>query len=347
MVHNMMMQTGKKSSRIPLLPLLFLLLALAVLVSILIGRYSISWSSFLSLLAGGGGPKTMDDQAQMVLFQVRLSRIGAAVMIGAALAGAGSAYQGIFKNPMVSPDILGASAGAGFGASVAISLGWNALGVQLLAFGCGMIAVLLAYLMSLAIGRQTGGTTLILVLTGMVVGALFTAFISIIKYVGDPYDTLPAITFWLMGGLSYVTGYDLLVMLFPFLLGGVPLLLLRWRLNILSLGDEEANTLGVDTAKMRGVVILCATLLSSSAVAVGGMIGWVGLIVPHLARMIAGPDYQKLLPVAMVLGGIFLLVVDDGARCLFAMELPLGVLTAVVGAPFFLYLLFRGRRSFL
>lgn len=346
MAHNME-QSGKKSSRIPLLPLLFLLLAVVVLVSILIGRYSISLPSFLSLLGIGGGQKAMDEQAQIVLFQVRLSRIAAAVMIGAALAAAGSAYQGIFKNPMVSPDILGASAGAGFGAALAISLGWNALGVQLLAFGCGIVAVLLAYLMSGAIGRKMGGTTLILVLTGMVVGALFTAFISIIKYVGDPYDTLPAITFWLMGGLSYATNYDILVMLLPFLLGSIPLLLLRWRLNILSLGDEESNALGVDTVKMRGVVILCATLLSSSAVAIGGMIGWVGLIVPHLARMIVGPDYQKLLPAAMVMGGIFLLVVDDVARCLFAMELPLGVLTAVVGAPFFLYLLFSGRRSFL
>ncbi len=344
---NNMEQTSNKGSRIPILSLFFLLLVMVVLVSILIGRYSISLSSFLSLLHIGGGQEAIDEQAQIVLLQVRLSRIAAAVMIGATLAVAGSAYQGIFKNPMVSPDILGASAGAGFGAALAIFLGWNALGVQLSAFGFGIVAVLLAYLMSIAIGRKTGGATLILVLTGIVVGALFTAFISIIKYVGDPYDTLPAITFWLMGGLSYVTNYDILVMLFPFLLGGVPLLLLRWRLNILSLGDEESNALGVDTAKMRGVVILCATLLSSSAVAVGGMIGWVGLIVPHLARMVVGPDYQKLLPAAMVMGSIFLLAVDDVARCLFAMELPLGVLTAVVGAPFFLYLLFIGRRSFL
>lgn len=331
----------KPNSRF-LLPGLILLLAALVFVSLLIGRYSIPLSAFPALFGLGGDA---DSQAQTVLFGVRLVRIIAAVMIGAALATAGSAYQGIFKNPMVSPDILGASAGAGFGASLAISLGFNALGVQLFAFCCGLVAVGLAYGLSMVIGRRAGGT-LILVLTGMVVGALFQAGISIIKYVGDPYDTLPAITFWLMGGLSYVTGSDLLVMLVPFLLGVVPLLVTRWRLNVLSLGDEEAGALGVNTGRMRLVVILCATLLSSSAVAVGGMIGWVGLIVPHLARMAAGPDYHRLLPIAMVGGGAFLLAVDDIARCLFAMEIPLGVLTAVAGAPFFIWLLYKGRRSF-
>lgn len=332
--------------RFPLLALLFLLLIILVFVSILIGRYSIPPASFLALLGWGGPEQMMDEQAQIVLFQVRLSRIAAALLIGAALAIAGSAYQGIFKNPMVSPDILGASAGAGFGASLGISMAWNALGVQFIAFCCGILAVTLSYSLSMVIGRRFGAT-LILVLTGMVVGSLFSAGISIIKYVGDPYDTLPAITFWLMGGLSYVTNDDIWIMLGPFLLGAVPLLLMRWRLNVLSLGDEEAEALGVATARMRRIVIVCATLLSSSAVAVGGMIGWVGLIIPHLARMIAGPDYQRLLPVAMLLGAIFLLLVDNVARCLFAMEIPLGVLTAMVGAPFFIGLLYNGRKSFL
>ncbi len=319
----------------PFVLLLGLLLA-AMFLSLLVGRYSITLEALLS-----------DSLAGRILLQVRLSRIVAAVVIGSALSAAGSAYQGIFKNPMVSPDILGASAGAGFGASLAISLGLNALWVQLLAFVCGMAAVMLAYLMSLAVGRQGSESTLILVLTGMVVGSLFTAGISLIKYVGDPYDTLPAITFWLMGGLNYVTSYDLLFILPPFFLGAAPMLLLRWRLNLLSLGDEEANALGEESTKLRGLVILCATLLSSSAVAVGGMIGWVGLIVPHLARMVVGPDYKRLLPAAMVLGGLFLLVVDDLARCLLPMELPLGVLTALLGAPFFLGLLFQGRRGFI
>jgi iron complex transport system permease protein len=181
----------------------------------------------------------------------------------------------------------------------------------------------------------------------MVVAALFTALISMIKYIGDPYDTLPAITFWLMGGLSYVTNYDLILLLIPMLLGGVPLLCIRWRINLLTLSDEEADSLGVNTVYLRAFVILCATLLSTSSVAVGGMIGWVGLIIPHFARMLTGQDYRQMLPAAMLLGSLFLLVVDDAARSAFPMELPLGVLTAVIGAPLFLYLLFQGRRSFL
>lgn len=329
-----------------ILGLAFLLLAVMI-VSLFVGRYPISWQTFLDLLGIGSGVSNNLEQSQVVFFQVRVVRILAAIMIGAALAMAGSAYQGIFRNPMVSPDILGASSGAGFGAALAISLGINALGVQVLAFVFGVAAVMFAYLLSLAIGRRGGGITLILVLTGMVVSSLFTAFISIVKLLGDPYDTLPAITFWLMGGLSYVTSSDLLVMLLPFILGGGVLLILRWRLNVLSLGDEEANALGVNTMRLRAVVILCATLLSTSAVAIGGMIGWVGLIVPHFTRMLVGPDYHRLLPTAMLVGSIFLLLVDDVARGLFALELPLGILTAVLGAPFFLCLLFRGKRGFL
>ena len=150
-----------------------------------------------------------------------------------------------------------------------------------------------------------------------------------------------------MGGLTYVTKGDLFIMLIPFAAGMIPLLLLRWRLNILSFDDEEASSLGVDTKKTRVVIILCATLMSSSAVAVGGMIGWVGLIVPHIARMLTGPDYSRMLPCSMLTGGLFLLIVDDIARCLFAQEIPLGVLTAIIGAPFFLYLMFRGKKSFI
>lgn len=326
---------------------LSLLLLAAIMLSLFVGRYPISWQTFLDLIGIGNGGSADLEQSQTIFFQVRVVRILAAVMIGAALAMAGSAYQGIFRNPMVSPDILGASSGAGFGAALAISLGINAFGVQVMAFLFGILAVMFAYLLSLAIGRRGGGMTLILVLTGMITSSLFTAFISIVKLLGDPYDTLPAITFWLMGGLSYVTSSDLLIMLLPFALGGGTLILLRWRLNVLSLGDEEAGALGVNTMQLRTIVILCATLLSTSAVAVGGMIGWVGLIVPHFTRMLVGPDYHRLLPTAMFIGAIFLLLVDDVARSLFALELPLGILTAVLGAPFFLVLLFRGNRGFL
>lgn len=287
------------------------------------------------------------EAASLVLFEARIARIAAAVLIGAALSAAGASYQGIFRNPMVSPDILGAATGASFGAALAILFGASALMIQVSAFCFGLAAVAAAYFASSVLTRQSGGATLTLVLTGMVVSALFSAFISIVKFVGDPYDTLPTITFWLMGGLTYVTKGDLFIMLIPFAAGMIPLLLLRWRLNILSFDDEEASSLGVDTKKTRAVIILCATLMSSSAVAVGGMIGWVGLIVPHIARMLTGPDYSRMLPCSMLTGGLFLLIVDDIARCLFAQEIPLGVLTAIIGAPFFLYLMFRGKKSFI
>ena len=328
--------------------LLLLLLAAAV-ISVMVGRYSITPSTLLDIITNLGGPYDSEETeaAALVLFESRLARIAAAVLIGAALAAAGAAYQGIFRNPMVSPDILGAATGASFGAALAILLGGNALVIQISAFCFGLAAVAAAYFVSSALTAQSGGATLTLVLTGMVIAALFSAFISIVKFVGDPYDTLPTITFWLMGGLTYVTKSDIFIMLVPFAAGMIPLMLLRWRLNVLSLDDEESSSLGLDTKKMRGIIILCATLISSSAVAVGGMIGWVGLIVPHIARMIAGPDYSKMLPCSVLIGGLFLLVVDDLARCLFAQEIPLGVLTAIIGAPFFLYLMFKGKKSFL
>jgi iron complex transport system permease protein len=248
---------------------------------------------------------------------------------------------------MVSPDILGAATGAGFGAALALLLGGGLFTVQASAFFFGLLAVAAAYGFSALLARGGEGATLTLVLTGIVISALFSALISIVKYVGDPYDALPAISFWLMGGLAYVTKYDVVFMLAPFLVGTAPLLLLRWRLNVLSFPDEEANALGVDARRMRGLVILFATLISSSSVAVGGMIGWVGLVTPHIARMTAGPDYKRMLPCSMLMGAIFLPVVDDVARTVFPQEIPLGILTALIGAPFFLYLMFRGKRGFI
>lgn len=324
-------------------------LAAAIILSVMIGRYLIPPGELLQVIGAQitGKNPALEQTAGTVLVQVRLARIAGAVLIGGALSMAGAAYQGIFRNPMVSPDILGASAGASFGASFAILMGFNTVLVQVLAFVCGILAVQLAMLVSGRLARGGNGTVLVLVLTGMVVSALFSAFVSITKYVADPYDTLPAITFWLMGGLSYITGQDVLVMLAPLLLGALPLLLLRWRLNVLSLEEEEAKALGVDTVKLRAVVIFCATLMSSSSVAVAGMIGWVGLIIPHMARMTVGPDYKVLLPVSLLMGGLFLLLVDDFARCAFAQEIPLGILTAIAGAPFFLYLISQGRRGWI
>jgi iron complex transport system permease protein len=280
-----------------------------------------------------------------VLWQIRLPRILAAMMIGGGLSAAGAAYQGLFRNPMVSPDLLGASAGAGLGAALGILFSLGTVGVQVFSFLGGLAAVALTYSIGKRVGRCQG-VTLGLVLSGILVATLFSSTISFIKYAADPYGKLPAITFWLMGGLSSVSSEDVLWILLPTgLLGIVPLLGLRWRLNVMSFGEEEAMAMGVDPAKVRVVVVVCATLLTSAAVSVGGIIGWVGLLVPHLARMAVGPNYRLLLPASLVLGGSYLLLIDDAARCLSRVEIPLGILTAWAGTPFFVYLMLRSKRS--
>lgn len=326
---------------------LIFLLIIVLILSFCMGRYPIHPQTLPGLIGSfirGTGDR---NDPVWILAGARVVRIAVAFLTGAGLSAAGAAFQGIFRNPMVSPDILGAATGASFGSALAILLGTGIVVIQISAFGFGLIAVAIACGVSSAMAGRGNSATMTLVLTGMVVSALFSALISIIKYIGDPYDTLPTITYIQMGGLTYVTAEDLWFMLGPLLTGMVTLILLRWRLNILSFEEEEASSLGVNPARLRIVVILAATLVSSSAVAVGGMIGWVGLIVPHIARMVAGPDYSKMMPGAILTGGIFLLVMDDVARCISAQEIPLGVLTAVVGAPFFLYLMFRGRKSFL
>ncbi|MGI6205191.1 MAG: FecCD family ABC transporter permease [Anaerovoracaceae bacterium] len=343
-----MNKLGKKTNIPVLAVLLVVAFVITVLISIMVGRYSISPSQLLQLIGGAGKSSGSSlHTADIVFFQSRIARVAAGAIIGAALSCAGAAYQGIFHNPMVSPDILGAATGASFGAALAIFLGWDTIFVQLSAFCFGLLAVGVAYFTGNAVTSKIGESTVTLVLTGMVVSSVFSAFISIIKFAGDPYDTLPAITFWLMGGLTYVTNDDVLFMIVPFIVGIVPIILFRWRLNIMSLDEEEAQSLGVNTKAMRTVYVVCATLISSASVAVGGMIGWVGLIVPHISRMLVGPDYSKLIPCSIAVGSIFLMIVDDLARCLFAAELPLGVLTSLIGAPFFLWLLFRGGRSFM
>ncbi|MEL7609361.1 MAG: iron ABC transporter permease [Bacillota bacterium] len=339
-----MKDNGKTHALI--LIVLFGTLALAVIISFLLGRYDMTLKQFFQTLFSHFTGITPDPVMEKVIFQTRFPRILVAIIIGGGLSISGAAYQGTFRNPMVSPDLLGASAGAGFGAAMAILLSFNHFGIQAMAFLFSILAVFLSYGISSAISR-TGSNVLSLVLTGMVVSALFQAFISIIKYLADPHAILPAITFWLMGGLASVLNSELLILLIPVLIGAVPLFLLRWRMNALSFGDEEARMLGIHPQRMRIIIILCSTLITAACVAVGGMISWVGLIIPHLARMIVGPNYRKQLPASCLLGSIFLLIVDDVARCLTASEIPISILTAVIGAPFFLYLLFRGRKSWL
>src|SRR5262245_50511918 len=277
---------------------------------------------------------------EIVFGRVRLPRVAAGMLVGAALAGAGAAYQTLFRNPLVSPDILGVASGAGLGAVAGILLSLPVAGIQGAAFVGGLVTVALVYLIAAALRGHD--RTLVLVLGGVVVGALAGACISLVKILADPYDQLPAITFWLLGSLAGVKLGDLAVTAPLVLVGLVPLVLWRWRIGVLSLGDDEARALGVDVTKLRGAVIAAATLMTASVVAISGVIG---LMIPHIARMLVGPNFARLLPAAMLLGAAFMLVVDTAARSLARVETPLGILTAVLGAPFFLWLLARGKKT--
>jgi iron complex transport system permease protein len=277
---------------------------------------------------------------ETVIFQVRLPRVLLAMFVGAGLSISGASFQGMFQNPLVSPGILGVSAGAGFGAALAILLSGNDAVIQISAFGFAILAVALTYRIS-RVYKTT--PVLMLVLSGVVVGALFLALIGLIKYVADPYEKLPAITFWLMGSLSDASVKHLTTVVPPIVAGSIGLLLVRWRMNILSMGDEEARSLGINTELLKRFIIICATVVTAAAVCVSGMIGWVGLVIPHVARMIVGPDHKVLLPASLSLGAGYLLVIDNIARTATSAEIPLGILTAIIGAPFFAYLLRKTR----
>ncbi|MGD9827381.1 MAG: FecCD family ABC transporter permease [Hyphomicrobiaceae bacterium] len=318
-------------------------LAALLVVAIGIGKFPIATTdiltAFWNALTGHGSKGPIET----VLFSVRLPRVLAAVLVGAALAAAGAAYQGLFRNPLVSPDILGVSTGAGLGAVLGIFLSLPVAGIQLLAFVTGLATVGLVYVVAGLVRNRE--PLLVLVLAGVVVGSLAGAVISLLKILADPYDQLPAIVFWLLGSLSSVRSGELWSAAPLAAAGLVPMLLLRWRINVLSLGDEEARSLGVEAGRLRLVVIAAATLMTASVVAIAGVIGWVGLIIPHLARMLVGPNFDRLLPASLLMGGTYLLLVDTLARSLAQTEIPLGVLTAMVGAPFFLWLLARGEEG--
>jgi iron complex transport system permease protein len=319
-----------------------LLVALPVLlffISFLIGRYPVSPPEVLVTLIFLPLGHYVDPTIQSIVWEIRLPRIIAAMIVGAALSISGVSFQGTFQNPLVSPDILGVSSGAGFGAALAILLFGDMFFVQISAFVFGLIAVGLTYSISRSF---RGSRTLIMVLCGIAIAALFGAFISMTKYLADPYDKLPAIVYWLMGSLSAVSIDDLYLILIPMIIGFSVLIMIRWRLNILALGDEEAQSLGIDVKRLRMIIIVCCTLLTAAAVSISGIIGWVGLVIPHVTRMIVGPDHKKLLPATICVGAFFMLLVDNVARSLVQIEIPLGILTAMIGAPFFLYLLRKG-----
>ena len=264
-------------------------------------------------------------------------RVLAAALVGAALAVAGTAFQGLFRNPLVSPDILGASSGAALGAVLGIFFSLGVFAIQALAFVGGLVAVTAVYLIGSAVRARD--PILVLVLTGVVIGSLLGAGVGLVKYLADPYNQLPAMTFWLLGSLAATGVSDLVPLFGPVALGTLVLVALRWRINVMSLPDEEARALGLPTGPLRVVIVAAATLVTSASVATAGIIGWVGLVVPHMARSLVGPDFARLIPAAALLGGGFLLVIDTLARTMAAIEIPLGILTALVGTPFFIWLL--------
>ena len=273
-----------------------------------------------------------------VIWQVRGPRVLAAVLVGAALAVAGTAFQGLFRNPLVSPDILGASSGAALGAVLGIYLfARRVRRSRRFAFAGGLVAVAAVYLIGSAVRARD--PILVLVLTGVVIGSLLGAGVGLMKYLADPYNQLPAMTFWLLGSLAATSVADLVPLFGPVALGTLVLLALRWRMNVMSLPDEEARALGVPTGPLRIAIVAAATLVTSASVATAGIIGWVGLVVPHLARSLVGPDFARLIPAAALLGGGFLLVIDTLARTMAPIEIPLGILTALIGTPFFIWLL--------
>ena len=337
---------ARRRGRWPAVSVLSVLLLVVAAGSFAVGITAYPPSTILEVVLAhlSGRAAAVPRVDDVTIWVVRMPRIVAAVLVGGALAAAGAAYQALFRNPMVSPDLLGASGGAGVGAALGILLSWSSAAVQLSAFALGLGAVLVTYAVGTVVGRGRE-STLTLVLTGIVVSSLASALISLTKYVADPDDKLPQITFWLLGGLDTVRIPALLWLGVPILVGAVPLLVLRWRLNVLSFGDDEASSLGVDPRVVKAFVIVGATLLTAASVAAAGMVGWVGLVVPHAARLLVGPDARRALPVSALLGAIFLLVVDDLVRTVLPTEVPLGILTALVGAPFFLLLLARGGRA--
>ncbi|MDT2849023.1 FecCD family ABC transporter permease [Vagococcus carniphilus] len=319
-----------------------LLLGVTALLALCIGRYWISPQDVIRvfLIKGKMLDQSLSGMEESVIFTLRLPRILAAILIGSSLALSGAVYQGIFRNPLVSPDMLGVSAGACVGAAAGILLGVGSQLVQLTAFLGGLVAVWLAMFIPKLVRNNT---MIILVLSGVIVGGLMTAILGMIKYMADAETELAEITYWQMGSIAKVSMTDL-VRIFPVILFATVLLLaLSWQINILSLGVIEAKTLGINVTRVRTLAILGATLLTASSVSISGTVGWVGLVIPHLGRMIIGDDNRRLLPVACLLGAIFMIVVDTLARVLTSAELPLSILTGLIGAPFYVLLLLKQR----
>jgi iron complex transport system permease protein len=322
--------------------LLLILTVVSAVASLGIGRYPVPIEEVVKILLSKiiSIPQTWPAIDNTVVIEIRLPRILAALLVGGSLSIAGASFQGLFRNPLVSPDILGVAAGASVGAALAILLSEPNVMIQVWAFCFAMLAVGLTYFIS----RQVqGNPTLSLILAGIAIESLFMAILSLSEYMANPQNQLPTIIYWLMGSLSAVTMGELRVAAVPMLGGVAILLLIRWRINVVAMGEEEAMALGVNTNRLRAVIIICSTVVTAAAVCITGMIGWVGLVIPHIGRMLVGPNHKVLLPVSVLLGASYLLIIDDIVRTAAPEEIPIGILTAIIGAPFFLYLLRKGR----
>lgn len=323
----------------PIIIGLFAVLALLVLACLCVGKYSLSPGEVFRILCGGGQADSMDAN---LLLGVRLPRTLAACLVGGALALSGAVYQSIFKNPLVSPDFLGVSAGACVGAAIAILLSAAAAVVQISAFAGGILAVGLTVLIP---GLLRSDSNIMLVLAGIIVSGAMTSILGFIKYIADPQTQLAAITYWQLGSFAYVDGRTVLNVLPLSLAAGVVLLLLAWWINVLSLGEQEAKSLGAKVNLLRGLCIVCATVLTAGAVCVSGTIGWIGLVIPHFGRMLVGSDNRTLLPASILMGAVFMLLVDTVTRIIGPAEMPVSILTGIIGAPVFAWLLYRQRRT--
>jgi len=320
------------------LPLCFFIGAICV------GRYYVSPAEVVQSfwMAISGTDMGIDDQTFSVVMNLRFPRALQGLLVGASLAVSGACFQSLFRNPLVSRGMLGVSNGAGFGAALSILLFNSMVMTSLFSFGFGVLAVILAYL----VGKVSGGTpTITLVLGGTIIQSIFSALLSLLKYIADPYSELPAITFWLMGGMGSTETRELIFSSIPMLIGIIGMVLFRWRLNVLSMGDREAKTLGLNVGLNKGIVIGFATLATAGAVCISGVIGWVGLVVPHMCRMVIGSDNKWLVPAAISIGACFMVFVDTICRTITGAEIPLGIVTAIVGGPFFIYLLKKTKGS--
>ena len=336
------MTKSKKSW--PVQMLLFVTLLVCIVLAACVGKYPVSPGESLKIMLGAllKQPGSANEMTVNVVLGLRVPRILASVIVGGALSMSGAAYQGIFKNPLVSPDFLGVSSGACIGAAVAILLSLSATYISIFAFVFGIVAVLITVAIPAIMGNRTN---VMLVLSGIIVGTAMSSILGFIKYIADPNTQLASITYWTMGSFSYITLADLFAVLPIIAVPGVILILMAWWIDVLSMGEDEARTLGARVGLIRGITIICATLLTAASVCIAGTISWVGLIVPHFGRMAVGPSNRKLLPMCALLGGLFMLAVDTLTRTIGTTEMPVSILTGVLGAPIFCWLLFRQRRE--